>query len=211
MFADTYTKKYDEVNKDSEDFSSDTSEYQPSPNRNANSCSESTTSSLGGDFKCISQLIDSKINSPASLSNLSFLLGNADFVASPTAIYKVDHFSTPAQIKNRLIESQTRHSNYSNTNQTDENMNDETVKDDSKTDSVVQNDTLKGMTKNEELAIIPYHGEENKENNDKTHNITLLNPVSPFIIETSTNNTTDKQDNVTNTLQLLEYPLITIT
>lgn len=222
MFTGTYTKNYDEGNHDAEDFSPDTSEYQPSPNRKTNSRSESTTSSLGGDLNCIDGLIDSKLNySPSTISNLSILLGNVDFIASPTAIYKVDR--TPSQIKDRLrIEYQTSPyiASTSNNNETEENVNDQTLIQVNETEIEVQNYTLKEMDvvihiedifeENEGLLIVPY-GEENKENNENTH-ITLLNPVSPFIMETKTNESQqEKQHNVTGTVQLHEYPLMTIT
>lgn len=89
-------KSYDEREKDIGDFSSDASEYLPSPDREILSATPST-SSLGGDSNCIDNImVESHLSrSPSTISNLSVILNeNVDFVASPSAIYKI---STPKQ------------------------------------------------------------------------------------------------------------------
>ncbi|XP_026746985.1 uncharacterized protein LOC113508228 [Trichoplusia ni] len=191
---DTNTKNY---NEGTEDFSPDTSEHQLSPTRSANSLSVGTVSSLGGNLNHIDQLINSEIKSPASISNLSLLLGNADFVASPTAVYKID--LSPSQIKDRFIQNQTSHSKHSPIASTSNTNQDMSI--------VIEIEEIEDLY---QKTIIPYE-EENKENRDKI-NIAVLKAVSPLIIETSSNDLqTEKQHTFIDTVQLHEYPLTTST
>lgn len=121
--------KYFEDENDKDDFSPDCSEYIPSPERRlpdsrstsssfadfqdaSNVISSSTiifqendngsTSSLGGDSLVIDNLlrIENITQSPSTVSNLSLMLNETDFVASPTVIYKKNFVCSPKKQDN---------------------------------------------------------------------------------------------------------------
>uniref|UniRef100_A0A2A4JSZ9 Uncharacterized protein n=1 Tax=Heliothis virescens TaxID=7102 RepID=A0A2A4JSZ9_HELVI len=115
--------KYFDDENDTEDFSPDCSEYIPSPDRqlpdsrstsslvtdlqdsdiikissSTKHLQENDTSSLGGDSLVIEDnlhRIENITRSPSTVSNLSLMLGETAFVASPTVIYKTKSFYSP--------------------------------------------------------------------------------------------------------------------
>ena len=85
-------KNYNERDNNNEDFSPESSEYVPSPYREIRSDTPTTTSSIGGDSFFIDKMIhSSNMRSPSTISNLSLVFDNVDFIASPSAIYKVSN------------------------------------------------------------------------------------------------------------------------
>lgn len=119
------------------------------------------TSSLGGYSSYLNKIIDSKPGSPSAISNLSLLLDNVDFVASPTAIYKTNYASTPKHMPQQHDNRITTPSdaillllspgtecpkNQSYHSQIDECVEDVTLKMNEDDDTVVENDTLKEIS-----------------------------------------------------------------
>lgn len=75
------------------DFSPDCSEYVPSPERNPVNSPSSTFSGHSGNSQCIDRILNTSkvIDTPSTISNLSLLLTNSDFIASSTTIYKMNN------------------------------------------------------------------------------------------------------------------------
>ncbi|CAG9791657.1 unnamed protein product [Diatraea saccharalis] len=88
----------------SEDFSADESEYIPSSQRRSVD-TLSSLSSLGGDSPRIEAMSEKISRAPSVISNLSSILGDCDFVASPIVIYKSKSTqSTPSSKRHKTSE-----------------------------------------------------------------------------------------------------------